>query len=534
MTFRVKSYTCPFNVEYARPNLTMIAQHARRDLLNNAGFISMTPRVSKHIRKLVLSDEWWVNRRLHSRDNNPFALPMDFYRPISQALGSVLRHIPKLSTLVLCNLELNMELIRRIAEIPALHTLDLHLCRIPRMVIRKLTTDRAFTCSQISNLRVYMDSSFQETYSQWHTLLLCPYIRTLSVIQYGIDPFPSPDNTFWEKCRLEHLERLSLDNVDAIDLTELAKWISNDKASSALLTHFKLHMDWGIFDAEIIPVLRSLSSAPLEVLVLEGLAEAEFILFKEISKFFPDLVALTMVRRQNSSQHQDKLASWPHASWEYAKPFSGFRKLQHFCWNYLTEYWDATPAMMVAFETGFRAGCSTSTSELASPHACRIPTQNTYTTSPPDEIPYFLDSHWMALPFAAYCPTLKSFALMDRAVDMVCRVTRDHNKGGAIALTPRYFNCSNYSLTWSEAPGYIPGLGLGLSSGGTSGMAGWSSNPGIESSGSVLATNVPAPAGAPGPVQAYDELWGVQQWNTVGSHWPILAPLGGKTRRTRG
>ena len=47
--------------------------------------------------------------------------------------------------------------------------------------------------------------------------------------------------------------------------------------------------------------------APLEILVLEGSAEAEFPIFEYIVFLFPDLVALTLVRRQNHNQRQNKL-----------------------------------------------------------------------------------------------------------------------------------------------------------------------------------------------------------------------------------
>jgi hypothetical protein len=91
------------------------------------------------------------------------------------------------------------------------------------------------------------------------------------------------------------------------------------------LTHFKLHMDWGVSDSEIMGLLIALQTAPLEVLVLEGLAQAEFSIFERIVSLFPDLLALTLVRRQNSNQHQNKLAPWPHSSWKYASCFRGFQ-----------------------------------------------------------------------------------------------------------------------------------------------------------------------------------------------------------------
>jgi hypothetical protein len=73
------------------------------------------------VQKLVLTDEWWVGKQAH--------------------------------------------LTRRVSEIPTLCTLELHLCHIPRTLRRKLCSDAAFNYTQISDLRIYMDSSFRETQS---------------------------------------------------------------------------------------------------------------------------------------------------------------------------------------------------------------------------------------------------------------------------------------------------------------------------------------------------------------------------------
>jgi hypothetical protein len=282
-----------------------------------------------------------------------------------------------------------------------------------------------------------MDSSFQETHSQWYSLLLCSRIRTLSAIQFGIGPFPTPEELFWKQCRLHRRERLSLDNTDANDLVALTKFLSSNN-KSVRLTHFKLRRDWGVPDSEIMDLLIALETAPLEVLVLEGLAQAEFPIFESIVSLFSDLVALTLVRRQNRNQHQNKLVPWPHSSWEYASYFRGFKSLRHFCWNFLTEYWDATPTTLLAFEAGFVSPSATTESKSDS---------NQVDYDPNDEVPYFLDSHWMALPFAAYCSALETFSLMDRIVDMVCRINRNP-MSGATALAPKY-HPTHSSISWN-------------------------------------------------------------------------------------
>ena len=353
---------------------------------------------------------------------------------------------------------MTVDLARRISETPTLHTLELHLCQISRMLRKKLTTESAPVCPNIANLRVYMDSTFSETHTQWYGLLLCPHIRTLSVVRVGVGAFPTPDLPLWTRCRLDHLERLALENVDLGDLTKFRDFLATNRTAGEKITHFKLHMDWGITDSEVAELLSALRNAPLEVLVLEGLAGAEFALFECIAELYPHLIALTLVRRQNANQHLNKLAVWPHASWEYGPYFRGFKTLRHFCWNFRTEYWDATPTALLAFESNFQI---TSWDNAPRPATSRSHDGGDALI---DEMPYFLDSHWMALPFVVHCPTLESFSLMDSTLDMVCRIAR-HPQTGKPIMAPSHYP-THASISWND-----------------------------------------------------------QQWNTVSSHWPILPPV---------
>ena len=477
---RVPPHVSLLNAEYSIIDLSLSADYSRKDLLKNAEFLVKTPHISRRIQNLTLADEWWVHRRAHPNENNPFILGMDFYKSAHQIFSSVIRCASKLTTLVLRNLELGPEFARQFSEMPCLHTLELHLCRVPRVVRKRLVMAFFPRSWQIANLHIYMNSAFQETHSQWYTLLLCPHIRTLSVAQSGAGAFPALDTLFWQKCRLPLLERLSLDNIDCRDLEELTQWfharggdsddiiatttVVNDNSKTTrplILTHFKLHMQWGIPDSDILSLLLALRRAPLKVLVLEGLAEAEFVIFRCIASQYPDLIALTLVRRQNSSQHQNKLVIWPHASWEYASCLRGFRGLRHFCWNFLTEYWDATPRLLLAFEEGFSSGSGKTTMATT---MFSEQNSNSNNCDSNDDIPYFLDSHLMALPFAAYCPTLCTFSLMDHSVDLVCLITRS-SKTGRTTLTPKYI-----------------------------------------------------------PIHSFN-TWNTQQWNTSSAHWPILLPI---------
>ena len=474
------------NSNYSIVDLTVSAEYSHKHLVKNADFLMKAPHINKRIQNLILADEWWVHRRAHLNETTPFAFGVYFYKSTQEIFSSVLRCASNLTTLVLRNLELGPELTQRISEMPTLHTLDLHLCRIPRTARKRLVLEPFLRSLQIANLHIYMDSAYQETHSQWYTILLCPRIRTLSIVQFGTGNFPALDALLWKNCRFEALERLSLDSIDYRDLEEFIHRVlgpgvdggntttttitnsgSNTTSPPPLLTHFKLHMQWGIPDVDVLSLLHELHRAPLEVLVLEGLAEAEFVLFNYIASQYPDLIALTLVRRQNPNQHLNKLVVWPHASWEYASCLRGFKKLRHFCWNFLTEYWDATPRLLLAFEEGFPSPESEKTAATVTTSMFNEQNNNSNNNNnncdASDDPPYFLDSHWMALPFAAYCPTLNTFSLMDHCVDMVCHITRGA-KTGKMTLTPKYI-----------------------------------------------------------PIHSLD-YWNVQQWNTSSFHWPILLP----------
>lgn len=449
MHFHVPPQASTINVQYSSIDLPTLAHYSAEDLKKRAKFVCDTPHVSSRIQRLVLVDEWLINRRGYPDHNNPFILPLAFYKSITQHFASVCRAASNLSTLVLSNIPISLDVCRMIADTPSLHTLELHMCSMGSMV----ETRAAFTkhpFREIINLYVSMDSNLPETYSQWCGLLFCPSLRTLSVVESGVGPASDMDVTFWDHLSLSQLERLSLDNVCLPLLSDFTAFFAQHPEATTHLTHFKLHMDWGLDDSDAQTLLLALESAPMEVLALEGLAEADFPLFDQITSQYPCLQALTLVRRHNASQHRNKLAIWPRASWKYASRFSGFKNLRHFCWNFFTEYWDATPSAIVAFENDFEPLSPATTpsflSSSSSPSPSIVKEQTYFDLT--DEMPYFLDTHHMALPFAAHCPSLETFCIMDSAVDMVCRISR-HKQTGAAVLSPRYYHPTSSAVAWN-------------------------------------------------------------------------------------
>ncbi|KAG5639636.1 hypothetical protein H0H81_008797 [Sphagnurus paluster] len=106
--------------------------------------------------------------------------------------------------------------------------------------------------------------------------------------------------------------------------------------------------------------------APLEVLVLEGLGEAEYTLFEQISHSFPGLIALTLIRRASPRQTRNLTITWPNSSWEYAKHLEGLTQLKHFRWNSDdSTSWSSAP--LRRFEEGFHDKKTNTSSSLSKP-----------------------------------------------------------------------------------------------------------------------------------------------------------------------
>ncbi|PPQ90108.1 hypothetical protein CVT25_012272 [Psilocybe cyanescens] len=255
------------------------------DLERSARFLIETLHISQRVQRLVLTDEWWVSRRAHLHEtNNLFVLSRDFYRSIMQIFSSALKIVPQLMTLMLCNLKMNAELVRRIAEIGTLHA------RTASMLCPKDGAAEAACCllpllSTIGQ-RACVPAGVEPTHI--HGLVLQGDVQPVdgsphvphhlhTVVGAVWDRrIPHADAAFWTKCKLDNLERLALDNIDAGDLAEFIRFLATPggagggTGAAQHMTHFKLHMDRGLLDADIITLLSMLHTAhaPLKVLML--------------------------------------------------------------------------------------------------------------------------------------------------------------------------------------------------------------------------------------------------------------------------
>ncbi|EDR05268.1 uncharacterized protein LACBIDRAFT_329987 [Laccaria bicolor S238N-H82] len=85
-------------------------------------------------------------------------------------------------------------------------------------------------------------------------------------------------------------------------------------------------------------LLRVMHTAPLEVLVLEGI--------NEIATTFSNLLGLTLIIRANDRQKENKSVTWPRAS-------AVSLRLRHFGWNFCIDVMQCVPSGLVLLEIGF-------------------------------------------------------------------------------------------------------------------------------------------------------------------------------------
>jgi hypothetical protein len=401
--------------------LCMAALTSRRRFLDVTGFLLSRPDLTDHLRSLFLSDNW-SRQALHglAESFDVRSLP-DFYPPIYRGLRLIVEAAKNLTEVYLVNLDICPEILQAISRIKTLITINFSSCQLDAATCDRIIQDEVRLQDTVLNLRLVV----HDEDSIWHTLSLYPQLRTLAVMSNDNDLENLPVEGVLDRIMpFKKLERLSLDNLDPHVVSLFSAWML-DALEGAVnpelkLTHFKMHTRLGVPDSILIDLLSTLRFAPnLQVLVLEGLALTNLgpEVIDLVAAACPDLLGLTLVRRHNERQLETKLAAWPHTSGEYASRFVAFSRLRYFSWNFLHAILDPTPAIMTQFENGF-PDLDTKKGRAERKEM--------------DEIAYFHDTHLMAASFAAYCPTLRTFAISGRTPQLMCQI--DRSADGRIEL----------------------------------------------------------------------------------------------------
>ncbi|KAK1231115.1 hypothetical protein PQX77_005777 [Marasmius sp. AFHP31] len=397
--------------EIQQEGLHQIAKQESMKLIRLVGFLISRPDLTDAIQDLTISDSWSLEASVIPVLRH-FLHDATLYGPINSSFNTLLATCQNLTSLRIHKCAITSAWLRTMSLLTTLRTVVLHLARIQdESVEHDVLHDRIPSSSQVLNLR-WMDSRYTEeqTLSReaegqgvWFILLLFPNLLTFN---HELDDEVAclPVHNVMQKgfhC-FQGLRRLNINvfREQVPMLIDCFMTIRVRTLNPCTLTHLKLRTDFPIPQDQIYILLESISTAPLEVLVLEGIEQGSLTLIDRIAETFPDLIGLTLIRRENGRQRKTKLATWPHQSWEYAARFTGFRRLKYFGWNFYVSAYDCTPAVLPVHEAAV-----VSESDVAG---------LVYEHLRNGESDYFEDTSSLALPFAARCATLEIMGLEDR------------------------------------------------------------------------------------------------------------------------
>lgn len=187
-------------------------------------------------------------------------------------------------------------------------------------VLSRTPTSNDLAQSSVRQFVLHMFGT--EHQSSWYLLALFPDAHLLYVESQ--DPtcgFLSPDPTLWSRLHVMHrLEYIHLEGIDW-EIQDLVNWLQDCALRGSLrVTHFKLRSPWSIDPDPIMSLLRVLhtASAPIRVLVLDGIAKAPVDLFIAIAQLLPQLEGLTLIRRDTERQSKKRLCRCDCPTYEYA------------------------------------------------------------------------------------------------------------------------------------------------------------------------------------------------------------------------
>ncbi|KAF8991882.1 hypothetical protein BDQ17DRAFT_1370184 [Cyathus striatus] len=359
---------------------------SRGDLCDAVDSLSLANRISE----TLLVNSVQAERLLYTGLDTIFG--NDFYVPVFEAFQDVICNCKNLRSLYLSDVDLSVEMLQAIASLPNLTVLDYHGCSVTSQAVASVFAGGVIKPSpSVLNL-ILLNNDNSALF--WVLVALYPNLRTLCVSKLG-RRLLEPSNLVSRHSIFASLEKLNIGHVFSDGVTDLAHWITlNSEEAPLRLTHLKITAQYGLEDGPLLALMDAIAAR------------------------CPNLLGLTITRRENYRQIRAKFATWPQASYEYARHFSAFQRLEHFSWNFRVPLFDSndqTPAGMAYFEDGFISDEEDLRRRISGEDS--------------DDSDYFNDGHFIAYPFAAYCRTLKSFAVTGGTVRRnVCWIKRRSNQ----------------------------------------------------------------------------------------------------------
>ncbi|KAK1224034.1 hypothetical protein PQX77_013095 [Marasmius sp. AFHP31] len=403
--YRTRSLILRFGDDY-RPQLDQgvpefldkIATETSQAFISLTQFLASRPEITHLIQTLRMIDRWQSEGGSLVPSFLPYVYEKAFYDSIHVSITPFLSSCLSLTDLTICRFIISGEWFGAISQLANLHTIHfLYICIEDEFVEHDILYGIIPSCPHVLNVdwtelgQLKGDPPSRESTGDglWYTLLLFPNLKTFNRTtrmynQLGATWLPSSD--VQQMCDM---------------FCKSLQWITSSRfrtSAACTLTHLKLRTYHPVPDHLALPLLDALGSAPLVVLVLEGLQQGSLTLLERIVQLFPDLVGLTLTREDTRMQREQlttriTAAVWPHQSGEYASRFQGFRRLRYFGWNFSSEGFDYrySPATLEVLESSALAERAGYESELQR-----------------GEEDDFREDDWsVARVFGCYCPSLE-------------------------------------------------------------------------------------------------------------------------------
>lgn len=377
-------------------------------------FLLSRPDICEKMLHLMMGNAWTPNLPSGSPHGDAIIHPTDksLFRPLVTSFAELLRHVQVVSLDVI-RIALTRSVLDGIVQQKPLASLAISFCCASTGLQRYITAAPGPSLySNITSLTLYMSAGdLDEQHTSWCVLAICPRLRLLHFVNVSPKaPINMPNRDIWPRLQaLNNVERVHLAGINW-DLNDLIDMFEHAAARGRLrLTHLKISSAWSIAELALVRLLVALrrGRAPLRVLALDGVYPLSLHFFEAIAILFPTLEGLTIIRRDNIRQFESKLCRWDRPIYEYAECMRPLTNLRHFGANFAWDCLALSPYVLKYLE----------------------PEYDEATDSDDHDADYLFDGNTVVLPFAACCPALESFVLMERVAVYEAKIQRTATGG---------------------------------------------------------------------------------------------------------
>jgi hypothetical protein len=364
------------------------------------------------LRNLTLVDEWspaLMPKILAHLNETPK------YSPVLSSTVGLLSVCKNVTNVTLRGVSIDPLFISSLGQVTTMRSLGLDACLITTQAMRVLR-DRYRSCLQ-QPLDLHLTPFINtETTAEWDTATTTwSILPCLGSVQSLTVKFPRGSvisrqlaDAIRDSNPVVSAKRVCMSGIHPQAADAIVLWMRSATQIPLPLTHLELFAPYGISPDLVSDLLQALQLAPdLETILLGSVIRAPPSLINEIAIACPQLRSLELLYGDVSENRQPVATEWPGSSWEYADSLSAFRRLEHFTWNFLTPRISFSPACMIFLEEGNFVDMSSA---------------EYWQTRDND---YWDDGHLLAAPFAALCPTLQTFTVVNRSFpDLKCEFQR--------------------------------------------------------------------------------------------------------------